>query len=381
MFRRARYQFGHLRRKLRKHGPDVWVWEHSCPSPDRRRKRESVIIGNVEQYPTEAKAWRAAESFRLSANSERQFEDVLFGVLVDRYIREKLPKRHSTASKYRSWITHHIKPKWEHVPIRRVKPLLVEEWLISLALAPKSRGHVRSIMHILFNWAMKWEYIEIDRMNPISLVRVEGSSKRLRQPRILSIKEFRLLLDHLSEPIRTMCIVSACLGLRASELVGLQWGDFDWKNREVHIQRGVVVGRVDEVKTTNSNKRLPLHPYLADLLLEYKEESAPDANDSDWLFPSPYGTGRPRWPWTIQRDHLVPAGIRAGLGPIGWHSFRHSYSTLLRSLQVDLKVQQELLRHSDIRTTMNIYTQAVPDAMREANSKVVEMVLPQRKVG
>jgi integrase len=85
--------------------------------------------------------------------------------------------------------------------------------------------------------------------------------------------------------------------------------------------------------------------------------------------------------WTIQRDHLLPAGLRAGLGLLGWHSFRHSYSTLLRSLQVDLKVQQELLRHSDIRTTMNIYTQAVPDAMREANSKVVEMVLPMRKVG
>lgn len=55
--------------------------------------------------------------------------------------------------------------------------MLVEEWLTSFALAPRSKGHVRSIMHILFNWAMKWEYIDIDRMNPISLVRVEGSSK------------------------------------------------------------------------------------------------------------------------------------------------------------------------------------------------------------
>ncbi len=123
-----------------------------------------------------------------------------------------------------------------------------------------------------------------------------------------------------------------------------------------------------------------MHPNLADLLLEYKAETSSEAENCDWLFPSPYGTGHPRWPWTIQRDHLFPAGLRAGLGQIGWHSSRHSYSTLLRSLQVDLKVQQELLRHSDIRTTMNIYTQAVPDAMREANSKVVEMVLPKRKV-
>jgi site-specific recombinase XerD len=45
-------------------------------------------------------------------------------------------------------------------------------------------------------------------------------------------------------------------------------------------------------------------------------------------------------------------------------------------LGVDLKVQQELLRHADIRTTMNIYTHAVPDALRTANSKVVRLVLP-----
>jgi hypothetical protein len=67
----------------------------------------------------------------------------LFGTLIDRYVREKLPKRHSTASKYRSWITHHVKPKWEGIPITKVKPLLVEEWLMSLDLAPKSKGHVR----------------------------------------------------------------------------------------------------------------------------------------------------------------------------------------------------------------------------------------------
>jgi len=68
--------------------------------------------------------------------------------------------------------------------------------------------------------------------------------------------------------------------------------------------------------------------------------------------------------------------MRAGIGKIGWHTFRHTYSTMLRSLGVDVKVQQELLRHADIQTTLKIYTQAVSDAKREANSKVVRMVLP-----
>jgi integrase len=68
---------------------------------------------------------------------------------------------------------------------------------------------------------------------------------------------------------------------------------------------------------------------------------------------------------------LVPAAKKLGIGRIGWHTFRHSHSS-----GVDLKVQQELLRHADIRTTMNIYTQAAPSALREANSKVVQLVIP-----
>src|SRR5260370_4824268 len=114
-------------------------------------------------------------------------------------------------------------------------------------------------------------------MTPMKLVRVEGSSKRLRQPRTVTVKEFRLLLKRLEEPIRTMCIVAACLGLRPNELAGPQWGAFDWASRQVHIQRGFVVGHVDEVKTVNSNRNLPVHCALAHLLLEYKANNPPDA--------------------------------------------------------------------------------------------------------
>ena len=99
------------------------------------------------------------------------------------------------------------------------------------------------------------------------------------------------------------------------------------------------------------------------------------ANCEAWVFANPE-TGRPYWPGRIQENWLVPAAQIAGLGRIGWHTFRHSHSTLLHALGVDLKVQQELLWHADIRTTMNIYTHAVPTALREANSKVVRLVLP-----
>jgi len=61
---------------------------------------------------------------------------------------------------------------------------------------------------------------------------------------------------------------------------------------------------------------------------------------------------------------------------IGWHSFRHSLATNLRALGIDIKVAQELLRHASCRTTLDVYTRAVSHQKRDANAKVVEMMLP-----
>jgi len=60
---------------------------------------------------------------------------------------------------------------------------------------------------------------------------------------------------------------------------------------------------------------------------------------------------------------------------VGWHTFRHSYSCLLRANHTDVKVQQELLRPSNIATTMNVYTQAVSEQKRAAHGQVVEQLL------
>lgn len=112
--------------------------------------------------------------------------------------------------------------------------------------------------------------------------------------------------------------------------------------------------------------------------MEHKIRGASRSRGAGWVFANPQ-TEMPWWPSRIVEHWLRPAGIKVGIGSICWHTFRHSYSTLLRSLEVDVKVQQELLRHADIRATMNIYTQAIPKALREANSKVVSMILPATK--
>jgi integrase len=158
-----------------------------------------------------------------------------------------------------------------------------------------------------------------------------------------------------------------------SEIVGLQWGDFDWENSTVLVQPSVVHARVGETKTEYSRRPMPLDFALKEALLSWREQAFYQT-ESDWVFAN--DAGRPRWQETILERQLKPAALRAGIGKIGWHTFQHTYSMMLRSCGVDVKVQQELLRHADIQTTLNVYTQAVSEAKRDANSKVVRMVLP-----
>ena len=139
---------------------------------------------------------------------------------------------------------------------------------------------------------------------------------------------------------------------------------------------GVEDGVVGDVKTKYSRSGLPLDPMLAEILFNWKRASQ-FAGESDWVFASAQKAGElPLRATSMLETQIKPAATMAGLGDeVGWHTFRHTYSSMLRQLGVDLKVQQELLRHADIRTTMNLYTQAVSEEKRAAHSKVVRMVL------
>jgi integrase len=373
--KRQRVQFGWLDLKKRRSGPEVWVLRYRETLADGTKRVPSLIVGSIEEYPTESKARTASMSLLLSINQEKpEGVPVPFGAVIERYLSQELPERNSTASRYRSWLKNYITPKWAECSLNQIKPLAVEDWLKRLSLAPKSKSHLKNLMRVLFNAAMRWELIPY-QLNPMSLVRVKDGSKRKREPKALSAEEFQHMLEHIPEPFRTMCIVAMCMGLRVSEVLGLKWCDIDWEGMRMGIRQAYVYGIPGAVKTPASQRWMPLDRSLAKKLRQHQLRYAPPVNSEGWIFANP-ATGKPYWPGRIQENWLVPAAEKVGLGRIGWHTFRHSHSSLLHALGVDLKVQQELLRHADIRTTMNIYTHAVPAALREANSKVVSLVLP-----
>ena len=326
-------------------------------------------MGTVAQYPTRTDALRLIEPLRLRLNlHHRLARPVSVGALVDRYIEHELPeRRHSTQQSHSSTLNRWIRPSWADYLLEQVKPVEVEDWLRSLSLAPKTKVNLRSLFHLVYEHARRWELTD---RNPIDLVRQRGGRRSI--PRVLAPDEIRVLLEQLGEPYRTMVLIAACLGLRASEIIGLQWGDFNWEDLSVLIRRGVVDGKAGDTKTEASRKALPVDPRLAAALVELRKCSLHNGSE-DWIFAN--CAGRPQGQQNILQRHLRPAAVRVGIGKIGWHTFRHSYSTMLRAVGADIKVQQELLRHSTIQSTMNIYTQAVSEQKRAANSVVVAILL------
>jgi site-specific recombinase XerD len=118
---------------------------------------------------------------------------------------------------------------------------------------------------------------------------------------------------------------------------------------------------------------------VLDALLRWRGESLYRA-EKDFLFPSIRLKGtKPLSPDSLLKRSIRPALVRAGIvgKQIGWHNFRHSLATNLRAMGVDIKVAQELLRHANSRTTLDIYTRAVSQQKRDANTKLVEMLLPR----
>ncbi len=254
--------------------------------------------------------------------------------------------------------------------VQSVKTVAIEDWLALIPRSDQTKSHVRNVMHVLFQSAVRWELIDRNR---VTLVR--QSRKRTKIPRVLTPKEFRALLEQLDEPFKTMVLVCGRLGLRASELLGLQWGDINWDELTALIRRGAVNGKVYDTKTEASRKPMPLDPELAEALLRLRAKAV-YRGVTDFVFPGE--GGKPRWRDIILRRHINPAARRAGVGKMGWHCLRHSFSSLLHDLGTPLAVQKKLLRHADIQTTMNVYTQAMSPTKREAAHKIVEALLKEK---
>src|SRR5271157_4858588 len=306
---RARYQRGYLRLGHRKTGPDCWEFLWWDIELSGQRVRRKAVIGTVQQYPNIEEAWQASNGLRVSINEARnrqQEQLVTVADLVDHYTRTELGgdpsdggKSHATRTVYRNFLARWVRPAWGSLNIRAVRTTAVEQWLRQLMradggpLAPSTKAKIRNVMSVLFNHAIRQEWLEQGK-NPILLVR--QSAQRQSIPEYLEPEELRVLLSQLDRCFRVMVLLDAATGLRRSELLALKWEDVDFERLQINVRRSIYLNVVGNCKTEASRKPVPLDLTLAAELWSWKQDSV-YRQPQDWVFASPHSRGRnPYWP-------------------------------------------------------------------------------------
>jgi integrase len=400
--KRARYQEGCLTKSKRKSGP-VWEYRFRVRQPDGTRRLRCIVLGPVAKFKTETAARRELEVLRANINRETIDPQnpilTTFKSLVAHYREKEMrmdnhdKKAYSTKKRNEPFLSKWIVPRWGEYRPSDIKSVVVEEWLEGLThdhgkkkgepLADGTKLKIRNLMSAIFRHGMRYEFLpRTEEANPMKYVRQGG--KRQTIPTVLEVDQFQKLFGALAQRERTMVLVDCGSGLRRGELIGLKWDDIDLVKKQMHIRRSVVDMIAGRVKTEESRKALPLDDFLIEELLAWYRIT-PYKSPEDWVFTSDSARAgakrgrQPYWPSSIMRRFIQPVGRRLGIGNIGWHTFRHTYSSLLHANGEDPKVVQELLRHASIKVTMDVYTQAVTATKRKAQARVVEMIVPRKK--
>lgn len=208
---------------------------------------------------------------------------------------------------------------------------------------------------------------------------------------ILTPEQAYSVLLNLQEPERTLTLLASGTGLRISECLGLQWQDVSFVDAIIHVRRTWTCGQVGLPKSKASKGPVPLHPLLAEFILRW-QQSTSYSQPADWVFPSIRLQGKqPRVANMLVEDHLRPAAVKAGIlsshrdtrgrlvdddpRRFGFHNLRHSLPSFLIGIKTDPKTVQTLLRHSDVKLTLQFYTHAVSRDRMAAAGKMLTAIL------
>jgi integrase len=200
-----------------------------------------------------------------------------------------------------------------------------------------------------------------------------GEQTSPHEPAFFTAEQANRIIAAAVEPYHTLFAVAWASGLRAGEILALNVDDIDFRRRTIRVHKSSddATRVIHQTKTKKSTATLPMPSALDGLLQNYLTNHW-TANPAGLLFPNRKGT-RPRLRDNVVRYGLKPVLKKLGIPSkdTGLHAFRHGLATELVERCVPMTVLQQQMRHADVRTTLKIYSHAIPETQRDAMEKLV----------
>mgnify|MGYP000695009842 FL=1 len=277
----------------------------------------------------------------------------------------------------------HVKNKLGQLLINKIDYALLQKYFNSRA--DSSIGvnkNVKKVINCAMNYAIKANYITI---NPISLVDISGIDKTKDKDKILLNTEIDTIIEELNktndftyQAYAIAIQIGRYTGLRISEVFALEKSDIDFENDTIDVNKKLIYQNLkkdqlyytNQMKSKSSKAVIPLANILKNILVP-------------WFNKNPYDKAV----CDIEGNYIHPSCFNLQVKKIcmrfniyfHFHMLRHTFATTLATNNVDIKTTQELMRHSNFNTTMNIYTHINDTVKKKAingvfNIKSVEKV-------
>ena len=296
--------------------------------------------------------------------------------------------RPRTYERYEEVIRLHLVPVLGKHQLQKLSAQHVQAFYarkLKEGLSPSTVIYYHSVLHNALATAVKWGLVArnvCDLVTPPRKARFEIQPFTAEQvQRFLAASR-----GHKWEALFTLALAT---GMRQGELLGLKWQDINFATGTLQVRRvltripregpGVRVFREEEPKTEKSRRSITIASMALEALrqhrvrqLETKLRAGPLWQDHDYVFCTLTGT-------YLRPNHVVDEFKKllkkAGLPGIRFHDLRHSAATLLLSLGVHAKVVQEMLGHTQISMTMDIYSHVLPSMQQDAVSRLNELLI------
>jgi integrase len=368
---RRRYQNGRVFLKG-KTWMGRWREDVVCSSGHVRRIRRARAIGTLADLPTKKLALRRLELYlaKINAPGYRPGRVATLAEFAERWQTEMLAQRKpSTIRAAESHLRTHIIPALGSRRLEDITSELQQSFLtqISKALRRKTVQNVIATLSAILNTAKRWGYVcegvDFERLIfPVAEERTEA--------RFFTARQARQIIAGAEEPFAVIFALAGMTALRPGELFGLKIEDLDFERNVLFVRRSAYYSKLQSPKTRRSIRVLPMPRPLVRRLKAYLKTWRP--NPAGILFAT--GNGTPMCANNVVQRRLWPILDKLGIPRCGLKAFRHTHSTLLVDDGAPIAVAQAQLGHSDARTTLGIYSHAIPDSQRLHVEKIARVL-------
>lgn len=285
--------------------------------------------------------------------------------------------RPSTYTSYELHVRLHIIPELGRHPLARLSAQQVQALLnrkLAEGLSPRSVHHLRAVLRRALQQAMEWDLVPRNVATLVHPPRVPAREAPHMSPDELG----RFLAVARSDRLYPLYVLTAAVGLRQGEALGLGWSDVDLDKGQLSVRH--TLQRIDsrlalvEPKSARSRRTIPMPGSIAAELrahrLRQKEERlwmGSRWRDRDFVFTSTIGTPLDGTNVTHQFQRLLR---EAGLRALRFHDLRHTAASLMLQQGVPARVVMEILGHSQISLTLNTYSHVIPTLMENAAARM-----------